>query len=147
MGDTQEELTRQQEYEYLAHQIEREDSLINTRITWMLTFEGFLFAALALVANKENIGTAVYKVLKYALPLMGIAVGMLAFLGVQAALSALEVLKNRWDPEKFKGYPQPFGGPRPHAFGALYSQGLPLVVIVTWATIFLWLLYLDFKAS
>ena len=41
-------------YEYMSKQIEREDGLINTRITWMLTFEGFLFAALAIVAGKDD---------------------------------------------------------------------------------------------
>jgi len=84
----------------VAHQIEREDGLINTRITWMLTFEGFLFAALALVADDQKVDTAVYGVLKYALPGVGIAVGLLAGLAVLAALMALSVLKGRWKPEE-----------------------------------------------
>jgi hypothetical protein len=33
-------------YEYIAHQIHREDSLVNFRLTWSLTLNGFIFAAL-----------------------------------------------------------------------------------------------------
>lgn len=40
-------------YEYTVHQIEREQGLVDTRISWTLTFEGFLFAAIA-IAISEN---------------------------------------------------------------------------------------------
>ena len=85
-------------YEYMSKQIEREDGLINTRITWMLTFEGFLFAARAIVAGKDD-DPNIQFVLKYALPIVGSIIAFLAFLAIQAALTALKELKDRWDPE------------------------------------------------
>ena len=43
---------RQIAYEYIAFQINREDALVNYRMTWVLQLNGFLLAALA-VAGKD----------------------------------------------------------------------------------------------
>ncbi|WKJ91350.1 hypothetical protein QZJ86_04265 [Methylomonas montana] len=126
------------QYDCLAHQIEREDGLINTRITWLLTFQGFLFAALAIVAN--NAGSkdvAIYWALKYTLPVIGISIGVLGILGVRAALIALSELKDIWDQAKFPNYPPPYGKPRLHAFGSFYSQGIPIILSIAWTVILL----------
>lgn len=40
-------------YEYIAQQIAREDGLINYRLTWTLTLNGFLYAALGFLGAKE----------------------------------------------------------------------------------------------
>lgn len=123
-------------YEVLSHQIEREDGLINTRITWMLTFEGFLFAALALVAN-DNSDPTIQLILKYVLPIVGSAVAFLALLAISAAFSALEDLRKRWDQTKYPNYPRPFGNENEHASGATYCKGVPIVIIVFWAVVLL----------
>jgi hypothetical protein len=106
----------------------------------MLTFEGFLFTALAIVSDHQKADTAVYRVLKYALPGVGIAVGLLALLAVLAAVMALSDLKVHWKPKAFPDYPPPFGESQLHAIGALYSLGLPIVMIVAWAFILVFLL-------
>lgn len=129
-------------YGQLAHQIEREDGLINTRITWMLTFEGFLFAALALVADKESDQTIQFA-LKYALPLIGLVVAILAFFAIGAALSVLATLKKQWDPAKFPDHIRPFGGDEQHAMGAAFARGLPTAIAVLWLIMFCWFLYSD----
>ena len=127
-----EKLTRWQ-YEQLAHQIEREDGLINIRIGWMLTFEGFLFTALALAGNSTTCNAAFINVLRYVFSSVGIFVGFLALLAVKAALSALEDLKKLWERGQYPdGYPQPFGKNKSHSHGAFYSQGLPIMMIGTW---------------
>ena len=41
-------------YETIAKQIEREDGLINYRLSWMLQINGFLFAAIALLGGSEK---------------------------------------------------------------------------------------------
>lgn len=56
------EKEKRQYYEDLSKQIEREDGLVNTRMTWMITLQGFLFAALALIGNKTEIRDEIYKV-------------------------------------------------------------------------------------
>ena len=45
-------------YETIAKQIEREDGLINYRLSWMLQINGFLFAAIALLGGSEKEQTA-----------------------------------------------------------------------------------------
>ncbi len=58
-GSPQKEILKKKEkqnyYQYLAHQIEREDGLVNTRLNWMLTTQGLFFAALALLADMNRI--------------------------------------------------------------------------------------------
>ncbi|MCA1686831.1 MAG: hypothetical protein LC745_12855, partial [Planctomycetia bacterium] len=96
---------------------------------------------LAIVSDKEKAHAEVYAALRYTLPLLGIAVGLLALLAVTGAVSALRDLKALWNREKFPAaydlYPRPFGTPRHHAFGVYYSQGLPLVVVIAWFRILL----------
>jgi len=133
-------------YEHLAHQIEREDGLINTRVTWMLTFEGFLFAALALVASKESDPT-IQMVLKYALPIIGFVIAFLAYHAIGAALSTLTYLKDLWEPENYPGYPQPFGKEMQHTRGASYSKGLPVTIMVLWFVVFIAFAISDFTKA
>lgn len=136
--------TTKKYYEYVAHQIEREDGLINTRINWMLTFEGILFASLAFVADKEKVRAEVCIALKYVLPMLGILVGLLALLAVNGAVSALQELKGLWTIEKFPIhyhlYPRPYGAHWNHNCGVYYSQGLPLSIITAWICILVVLL-------
>jgi hypothetical protein len=122
-------------YEQLAHQIEREDGLINTRIQWMLTFQGLLFTAIAF-GESANAGNSTFLAgLRYIIPIVGIIVGFLAFLAVQAALSALKDLKALWNPFRYSGYPRPYGMQTQHSHGAAYSLGIPVVMICTWTVI------------
>lgn len=122
-------------YEQLAHQIEREDGLINTRIQWMLTFQGFLFTAIAIGENANGSNANFIAGLRYIIPIVGIIVGLLAFLAVQAALSALMELKALWNPFLYNGYPRPYGRQTQHSHGAAYSLGIPVVMICTWTVI------------
>ncbi len=38
----------------LIEKIKHEESLINSRLTWMLTFQGFLFASITLSKEEAN---------------------------------------------------------------------------------------------
>ena len=46
---------KKQQYDAIAHQIDREDSLINYRLTWTLTLNGFLFAALGFLVVRTHL--------------------------------------------------------------------------------------------
>ncbi|MDX1590165.1 MAG: hypothetical protein R3296_14620 [Oleiphilaceae bacterium] len=123
-------LSNKERYEYMAYQIEREDGLVDTRIRWMLTFEGFLLAALALASDGGD--PLIQEFLKYAIPVIGIIVALLSYAAIEAALSTLNRLKKMWDDETYQGYPRPFGKMRASAFGALFARGLPLVICALW---------------
>jgi hypothetical protein len=62
-------------HERIQHEVDN----INTRLTWLLTFQGFLFAAVSL-ASKE-----VRSPLLETIPWIGVAASVLAFLGIVAA--------------------------------------------------------------
>ena len=60
--------------------IRHEETMIYNRITWMLTFQGFLFASLA-IASDASTDAHIRSVLLGTIPLLGVAVGVLTLLG------------------------------------------------------------------
>jgi hypothetical protein len=125
-----EELTDELNQIY-SKQIEREDNLIAQRLTLLLTFQGFLFASLSLLgrpdANQEIIGA-----LKQVVPLMGIAISILAVFGIHAAVHNLNRLKDEWTAlNSSKKYPAPFCEPRT-PYPSLYIYGIPVVSTLAW---------------
>lgn len=118
-------------YEYLAKQIEREDSLVNTRITWMLTSQGFLFAALALIVNKDA-RAELYKILVFILPLTGASLSLIGLFGVYAANSALRKLKAKWPDIEDDKFVRPFGGKTASFIGNIPCYSLPVTMCIIW---------------
>ena len=125
------EQDKQNYYEYLAHQIEREDGLVNYRLTWMLTTQGLLFAALALLAGKE-IDVDMRTMLAWLLPRIGIALSVIAFLGVSAANNQITYLKKKWKKLDYDKAPRPHGGPWAWWFGLIPGLGLPVLFFAAW---------------
>lgn len=77
-------------YDYLREEIKREDEITHQRLTWSITFQGFLINALAimLVFTWENVPIEVFflrKTALYALGLIGIIFGISSFNGVIAS--------------------------------------------------------------
>jgi len=129
-----------QYYEDLARQIEREDNLINTRMTWLLTLQGFLFTALALIMKVDDGG--LYFLLMVLLPLTGVILSVFGFYGVWGANIALKELKEIWyeryekngNPEKEK-FIRPFGNNVASKKGGVPSFYLPIILAVVWLLI------------
>lgn len=122
---------KQNYYEYLAHQIEREDGLVNYRLTWMLTTQALLFAALALLAGKDT-DAEMREILASLLPWIGIVLCVIAFLGVTAANIAITDLKSEWEKLAYDKAPRPYGRPLAHRLGLIPSFGLPLLFLGAW---------------
>lgn len=128
-------------YEYLSKQIEREDGLVNTRMTWLLTSQGFLFAALALIAKKGDVREDLYSFLTIIFPVTGIVLSIVAFLGVHAANLALRDLKKHWN--NFKDdeiFVRPFGNQTMKTFGDFPSTLLPILLFLIWVSILIFFL-------
>jgi hypothetical protein len=122
-------------YDYTTQQIERENDLINNRLSWMLTFQGFLFAALALVVNKDT-EPAVGLIFKNVLPIIGIAVALLAFLGVLAAYISIDNIKQKWKKQLGnQQYPPAHGTPLASFLGRITSYGIPISIVIAWLLI------------
>lgn len=125
------EQDKQNYYGYIAHQIEREDGLVNYRLTWMLTTQGLLFAALALLTGTA-IDTEMRATLIWLLPWIGIALSVIALVGVSAANHQINYLKEKWEMIAYDKAPRPYGGPWAWRAGLVPSVCLPVVFIVAW---------------
>jgi hypothetical protein len=134
--DNREELSQKDFYEYTVRQIEREQGLVNNRLSWMLTFQGFLFASIALVLNKDT-APSVRLVFRGVIPGIGIAVALLALVGVHAAALSSSEIKAKWKQrDGFQQYPPTFGTPTISRLGRITSYGIPISVIVAWILLF-----------
>jgi hypothetical protein len=110
---------------YVERTVDHEETLINTRLTWMLTFQGFLFAALSL-ANEDS-RLALFSVI----PWIGIAVAALSFLGVLAAYGRIDAARR-----KHRG--QGFGSTCwPKWLGRTNSLGIPVVIVTAWTILYI----------
>ena len=121
-------------YDALAHQIEREDNLVNNRINWFLASQGFLFAAVGVIISSEL--HVVTKVLSIAIiAALGISIGVIIKSGVKGADLAIEKLRKQWNHTEvfFRGYfPPPFGMGRARDLGGVPRTWLPRIIIMFW---------------
>jgi hypothetical protein len=125
----------QQRYNDIVAHIEREQTLINNRITWMLTFEGFLFAGLALISDTKQ-SPQVRNALKDVLPLVGGSVAGLTVFGVLAATLSIMKAKKFWENQTNKEEFGPGYGSRWASYlGRVTSFGVPLAVAAAWVAI------------
>lgn len=72
------------EAQSIRKRIRHEELMIYNRIHWMLTFQGFLFASLAIISN-TNADAHIRSVLLNTIPLLGAMAGLLAFIGIVGA--------------------------------------------------------------
>ena len=122
-------------YEYVAHQIEREDGLIHNRLTWMLTTQGFLFTALILIGQRSQVSNIMFDLLIDIIPLTGVILSLMGFVGVFAAYLAISDLKKWWKRMIYIKYPRPFGGKQAHRLGLAPSLLLPVLLGLIWLDI------------
>ena len=136
MTQDEDELSLKEFYNYTVSQIGREESLINNRLSWMLTFQGFLFAAIALVTD---VGTdpAIRIILRNLVPIVGLVIGAFTLIGVHAAYLSINNIKAKCKERKEKLcyrplYPPAHGGPTAHRLGQIPSYGIPTMVVIAW---------------
>lgn len=130
-------------YRYTSQRIEREESLINYRIAWMLIFQGFLFASVAILSN-TNSGGSMFTHLNLILPILGIMVSLLTFIGILGTYFSIFHLQDSWDTRLFdpkieaatSSYP-PFTTPLASLLEQWLGLGLPLLFVGTWLAMLL----------
>lgn len=118
-----------------SDQITKEEGLIHNRITWMLTFQGFLFAAMVLSAN-SNVDARLGTLLRGAIPWLALASAALALIGVRAAYISINTIKKFLEDfeteHKPAVKPPAFGNPTASKMGRVTSHGLPILVMLAW---------------
>ncbi|GJL90653.1 hypothetical protein [Hyphococcus sp.] len=97
-------------YERVVKQIEREDNLIDHRVTYTLTFQSILFAALAFTSRAEE-GNAIAAILIYIVPLFGAGTSTFGFLGVLSGFLSIWQKLHGWrlHLKGIEEYPSPTG--------------------------------------
>ncbi len=80
---------------YIAEQIWREQSLTSNRMTWNLTFQGFMMAAFALVATSNNSAPA-RAILETVIALAGSLIAFFTLQSVKASERQRDRLKVAW---------------------------------------------------
>lgn len=117
-------------YEYTANQIDRENKLINFRLTWMLAIQGFLFTVLFLKTDAErNVNDHSLTVI---ISVIGILISIIGLLGVLGAFQAIDDLKTKYESFNFKFYPSPYGRKFSVRLGRLPCFGYPLLLLCVW---------------
>ena len=119
-----------------SDQITKEEGLIHNRITWMLTFQGFLFAAVVLSAN-TNVDEHLSSLLRRTIPWLALASAGLALIGVRAAYISINSIKDTLADFLIKNPQQhhvpAHGNPLASTLGRMTSHGLPMLVILAWS--------------
>ncbi len=129
-------------YEFTCRHIEREENIIDHRISWMLTSQGFLFTGFALISNGNATANAqLQSALSGVIEVVGIAIALLSLVGIHAAYLSVSNLirnwENRWtkvssgDKQPYSRYPA-FTTRTASALGRFLGYCLPLVLMAAW---------------
>jgi hypothetical protein len=81
---------------YTAHQIEREDGLISNRLTWMLTFQGFLFLSAAAVLASD-VAPLQRRLFVTTAAILGFLVCIIAIVSISAAVASITRICTCWE--------------------------------------------------
>jgi len=134
-------------YDLYRDYVKHEDELINRRLSWNLTLQGFLFATygvsfqvLGNSAASDELKRHI-KLLACALPVIGGSVAILALLSILAAQASIDELKIRWAypaghirEDVLEMLPGLTGAGRRFAnrWGKIPQVGIPCVMIAAW---------------
>jgi hypothetical protein len=126
-------------YDSIVRQIEREDELVNQRLTWLMQFEGLMFAGLGLVSRPD--AEYLTQTVMIVFPVMGFLVALSAMGAIRDARKTASQLKQeyeKWEKKNGRKWAKPFGGPASEygwAFLLDYSRALPLLMVLAWTYI------------
>ncbi len=122
-------------YDALAHQIEREDSLVCNRINWFLVSQGFLFAAAGVIITsgiKEY--SRIIAIIK-TIAFLGSIIGIIVFVGVIGAELSIWSLKKRWksmESNYIEFFPPPYGERWASFLGCFPRSFIPIAIVSAW---------------
>ncbi len=123
--------------ERIAKEIAAEHTLVASRMTWNLSFQGFLFAAFALAVSRQSTTDPDPRLDLFlsVLPIAGLVTAALTFVGVVAAFTQINGLKRAWfaNEEKLETVgPRPFSHWLGGLIGRLPSIGITGTLIWCW---------------
>ena len=138
---------RRRRYEDIVFQITREDTLVNFRLTWSITLNGAMFAALWVLLAKSEAAGLIYRFADWLLPISGFFISLVGLLGVYAAQRQIEYLTKEWGKLGDNPWPRPFGDPLGFRIGTLPSIVPPLIFTLAWMGVLVWLGPMDGRSK
>jgi hypothetical protein len=125
----------------IGRAIDKELTLINERMTWLVVSESFMFSAYTMaVANHERV--VVLNTLVYLMPLVGLVMALLVYPGLLAAHFTAKWLKEERHLFELR---LPAGlqvkllaPPRTHVLGSVPAFVIPVMLFLVWAAIIWW---------
>jgi len=134
-------------YEYTTARLDREVDTSRARITRMLVVSGFLFSALALVAElgEEN---PISFVLLFACPLAGAVISFSSVFALQASQAQRTQIKKDWEKhEGWQRYPRFYAVEGISDLARRCTHAVPIVIFLIWASILISVVVHAFSAS
>lgn len=126
-----EQLDSDEQYEILLARLEHEHELTNSRMMWLLTFQGFLFATIAIAdeGDKLLLPRAFFQKL---VPLIGIVSAFAVLVGILASWLARRRIKAMGADVIAAGFPG-FGPSKLGSWlGLVPGFGVPLLLVLAW---------------
>ena len=128
-------LTHKEALELYSNQITKEEGLIHSRLTWMLTLQGFLFLSLVGASRTDVEQHAAIALLRI-IPWLGIASAVLAFVGVVGAylsIDNIKSLRNKFKTDNALENEPPGHGTLIASFlGRVCSLGFSMLIVLAW---------------
>src|SRR5579863_1876399 len=86
-------------FELLRDYLKHEDNLVDHRIKWNLTIQGFLFTAFGFSLGNKGDSALLSELASLLIPIAGCVISLCATCGIFAAHLSLKNLARHWDPK------------------------------------------------
>jgi hypothetical protein len=133
-------LTPKESFDVAREHIRHEDGLVNTRITWLQVFQGFLFTAFFAGLNLFRPPAVLDDGARFALsagvlvlPLLGILASLTAYLATRSALSQIHRVEDWWSKNEYKGLFPPIAGEHGATFHGRRILGAHMLLVFAFA--------------
>ncbi len=120
-----------EKYRIVISRLEHEHELTNTRMKWLLSFQGFLFAGIAVLEGSQDPFIDPLLFLNI-LPIIGIVSAVSVLIGVVASGFARRSLKAFWKETKVEGFPNLSPSPIGSRLGLIPGVVVPGILICAW---------------
>lgn len=141
-------------YRFLREEIKREDEITHQRLTWMITFQGFMISAVTVLISFAwpncSVGQictdidsviGIRKISLGAIPIIGLAFGHIAHMGIIASRRSISASKYAWELRNKQWKLYPHYVPQTYGRGGHYKGGALYPVYISLMFIFMWQIY------
>ncbi|MGE0279591.1 MAG: hypothetical protein AB7P20_03110 [Rhizobiaceae bacterium] len=141
-------------YEYFRQEIEREDEITHQRVTWTMTFQGFIISAITLLLILDWGSKPVLPIGRLAvfvISFIGVCIGLISLLGITASRRSIRDAKEAWKIRNIawgnlypKYVPQAHGQGGAFRRGNMYAIFMAVLFTAMWAIFFCGYIFISY---